>query len=592
MSSTGRGPFVGMCGVRFWSRLVRPQAVAAIAGLGMSLATGAVAIAQPVVSNWVPIYEGISYANGRDRSGPQSVQAMRIDLLAPGLRFTTTESRAAQFPGFETFSETTGAFLTRTGAQAAINANFFSVVSTTAQPQQLSGLAVSNGTVVSPAEGGFSSLLLSAGNAASILSAPTPADVAGAFNAVSGGAIILQNGAAVNVPAGQPGDPANPNPRTAVGISQDNRYLYLMTIDGRRTGLAAGTTQMATGDWLARFGAFTGLNLDGGGSTTMIRSDNRGGALALNRPSGNSQRLNGNNLAVFAGLLDPGSARKYSQAAQAQLPTGYFRFNEAAGTASLADSAPGSARTASVAGTGVSLGAANAAITTDTSTAARFNGTSAASRINIAYDPALNRPSFSVAVWAMVEGGPANTFQGVVSSRNDKGSGAAGNAGWVVYAGPATGASDLRWQFWTGGTTTNTYNFLGRNQSGYGLGPSVRLNQWQLIVGTFDAITGPDANGRYTGTQSLYVDGVLALQLLNVSFLPNIQQAMTVGSGGNETTAGSFPMFGRVDELSIFDYALTGGDVANLYAAAVPAPTAGSLLLGVGIFASRRRRVA
>ena len=48
------------------------------------------------------------------------------------------------------------------------------------------------------------------------------------------------------------------------------------------------------------FGAYTALNLDGGGSTALVRSDNLGGASILNRPSGGRERFNGNNLGVFA----------------------------------------------------------------------------------------------------------------------------------------------------------------------------------------------------------------------------------------------------------------------------------------------------
>jgi exopolysaccharide biosynthesis protein len=47
-------------------------------------------------------------------------------------------------------------------------------------------------------------------------------------------------------------------------------------------------------------GASRALNLDGGGSTTMTRSDGHGGAIVLNRPSGGTERYVGNNFGVFA----------------------------------------------------------------------------------------------------------------------------------------------------------------------------------------------------------------------------------------------------------------------------------------------------
>ena len=67
-------------------------------------------------------------------------------------------------------------------------------------------------------------------------------------------------------------------------------------------------------EWLLRFGASEGVNLDGGGSTTLVREQD-GNAVVLNQPSDvvlgsgdnagkpgteRAQRSNGNNLGVFA----------------------------------------------------------------------------------------------------------------------------------------------------------------------------------------------------------------------------------------------------------------------------------------------------
>ncbi len=42
-----------------------------------------------------------------------------------------------------------------------------------------------------------------------------------------------------------------------------------MTIDGRQPEVSRGATTAETGEWLLRFGSHTGINMDGGGSTTM-----------------------------------------------------------------------------------------------------------------------------------------------------------------------------------------------------------------------------------------------------------------------------------------------------------------------------------
>ena len=63
------------------------------------------------------------------------------------------------------------------------------------------------------------------------------------------------------------------HPRTAYGISADKRYLYLMTVDGRQSGISLGCTQRETGELLLAAGASDAINMDGGGSSTLIYWD-------------------------------------------------------------------------------------------------------------------------------------------------------------------------------------------------------------------------------------------------------------------------------------------------------------------------------
>jgi hypothetical protein len=94
------------------------------------------------------------------------------------------------------------------------------------------------------------------------------------------------------------------HPRSAVGLSRDGRYLYLVTLDGRQPGISEGATTGELGTWLRRLGAWGALNLDGGGSTTLaLRAAT--GSIYLNVPVGDSktpytERRNGNHLGVFA----------------------------------------------------------------------------------------------------------------------------------------------------------------------------------------------------------------------------------------------------------------------------------------------------
>ncbi|MFJ5777091.1 phosphodiester glycosidase family protein [Streptomyces sp. NPDC093094] len=58
-------------------------------------------------------------------------------------------------------------------------------------------------------------------------------------------------------------------PRTAAGVTKDGR-IVLLTVDGRRLGHSAGLTVPETAMVMRSLGAVDAVNLDGGGSTTMV----------------------------------------------------------------------------------------------------------------------------------------------------------------------------------------------------------------------------------------------------------------------------------------------------------------------------------
>jgi hypothetical protein len=60
---------------------------------------------------------------------------------------------------------------------------------------------------------------------------------------------------------------SDPNPRTAVGVTQDGKLL-LVTVDGRQD-LSKGVSLADLAKIMLRIGAVNAINLDGGGSTTM-----------------------------------------------------------------------------------------------------------------------------------------------------------------------------------------------------------------------------------------------------------------------------------------------------------------------------------
>ena len=252
---------------------------------------------------WTPIYRGVALTSFEEKEPLRKIVVARVDVKEPGISFVTTEPN----PNFsedknETVRETTRTFLERNGLALAVNGNYYTPFGgrTITKPgdSNLRGLAVCNGFVESRPEPGFPSFVVNRDGTLEIRDYAVDEDLSDVYIAVSGPAIVLKDGAVV------PQDNKDTHPRTAVGISKNRRYVYFMTIDGRRPEHSVGATLEQVGEALLKVGAFQGLNLDGGGSTTMVARDKDGSATILNWPinaiSPDGLRFNGNAIGVTA----------------------------------------------------------------------------------------------------------------------------------------------------------------------------------------------------------------------------------------------------------------------------------------------------
>lgn len=284
------------------SKLVK--LVRSLVGIALVVA-GPWAAAQQVSFHWntaTTLYAGILHAEVT-LSSPDLLQidCLRIDTLAPGLSFYTTSRASAWQSGErETIRQTTPGFITAaqtTGfpVVAAVNANLYTANGSAAD---LTGFAVSEGVLVSPgvaAGVGRASFSVTHDGVPSIIDTIGATATGSAWTAVSGIYQCLADG--------------NPRlsgtdrqPRTGMGVSQDTRYVYLMTIDGR-SAASVGATNYEVGEWLASFGAWNGIYMDGGGSTTMAwwnpAASGSNKTQVLNTPSDGSPRSVGNNVGVY-----------------------------------------------------------------------------------------------------------------------------------------------------------------------------------------------------------------------------------------------------------------------------------------------------
>jgi hypothetical protein len=99
----------------------------------------------------------------------------------------------------------------------------------------------------------------------------------------------------------------SPAPRTAIGFKDNGRTLLLVTIDGPGGTGRGGVTLPKLASTMHALGADTAVNLDGGGSTTMVaRALGEPLATVRNVPSDGSERTDPNGVGVF---VAPGDGR-------------------------------------------------------------------------------------------------------------------------------------------------------------------------------------------------------------------------------------------------------------------------------------------
>jgi hypothetical protein len=87
------------------------------------------------------------------------------------------------------------------------------------------------------------------------------------------------------------------HPRTAVGIDRDTHRLLFVVVDGRQS-FSRGYTMVELAELMMSLGADEALNLDGGGSSTMVARGPGGRVGVVNSPSDGDQRAVPNGLGV------------------------------------------------------------------------------------------------------------------------------------------------------------------------------------------------------------------------------------------------------------------------------------------------------
>lgn len=225
---------------------------------------------------------GVTYLR-KDLTSPRNivVHVLAIDLQTQKLEFLVTPSANNTDV---LCTRTTSQFLDEFKLQAAINGGYYSYLDASndpavlcpngGDPVRISDYAASRGRVYSPKKTAQPVVHIARRNQVTFNKEPGQV-----FNAVSGDRLVIVDGKVVKNLAAQ-----DPNPRTAVGLNRNGRWLTLMVVDGRQSGYSEGVTFPELAELLISYGVHTGANMDGGGSSAMVIRGADGKARVLNSP--------------------------------------------------------------------------------------------------------------------------------------------------------------------------------------------------------------------------------------------------------------------------------------------------------------------
>ena len=247
-------------------------------------------------------YQGVEYKKViTDDPRPLVYHVIKIKMQTSGIKFLVTppDSPGASKP---LEARTTEEFAEEFGVQLAINGDAFypwydlSLIGYkphSGDNVNVYGYAASDGVVYSEDSNNQPTLFFHRSGVARFEIPPT-----NVYHAISGTQKIL---AAGEIPEGLKA--YDPDPRTAVGLNNGGNMLIIVIVDGRQNGFSEGVTLTELANLMKQNGARDAINLDGGGSSTLVIQNESGEYGVVNSPvhqgiPGN-QRPVANHLGVY-----------------------------------------------------------------------------------------------------------------------------------------------------------------------------------------------------------------------------------------------------------------------------------------------------
>lgn len=226
-----------------------------------------------------PLFQGIRYRREfRVSPRPLMLHVVTVDLTAPGLKVLVTPGTPSTNNEQEIQARTTSEFLIAFNLQLAVNASFFHPFAENApwnyhprsgEPVGAVGQAISNGVMYSEPLPGWSVFCVSAQQQAQILAGNTCPS--GTMQAVAGSTLLVQDGKPVTMRQGT-ADSDGVYSRTVVAIDRSGHKLWLLVVDDKQWLYSEGVSLEELAEIAIALGADAALNLDGGGSTTLVQA--------------------------------------------------------------------------------------------------------------------------------------------------------------------------------------------------------------------------------------------------------------------------------------------------------------------------------
>lgn len=247
------------------------------------------------------LFNGVTYIREvRNTPRPMVIHIVKVSLQAEGVHTIVTPGDKGADRTLT--ARTTSEFLNEFNVQVAINGDGFDPWYSRGPLDYYPhsgdlvnplGFSASRGTVYWQGNNGAPTLYISKGRRARF---NTP--IGNVYNAISGGFMVLRQGTSIE------GLDDSIQPRTGVAVDQSESRLILVVIDGRQPGYSEGATLYELAEIMRRHGGFSGMSLDGGGSSTLVVEGPLGTADVLNTPIHSSipgrERPVGNHLGIIA----------------------------------------------------------------------------------------------------------------------------------------------------------------------------------------------------------------------------------------------------------------------------------------------------